>query len=377
MKSSGQLVCRRCRNTYSLDEPRWQCQCGSVLDIKFRPKFSLAAIRRRKPALWRYREAIPLRDDASIVSFGEGVTPLVKENFNGRTVFIKQDHLFPTGSFKDRGASVLVSKMKELGIRKAVEDSSGNAGTAIAAYCVRAGIDCRIFIPEGTSAGKIAQIRLYGAALDRVAGSREDTAAAALQAARGTYYASHVWNPFFFQGTKTFAFEVCEQLDWRAPDTVVLPAGNGTLVIGAAIGFTELLNAGITDKLPRLIAVQSANCAPLYRAFRQNPVQTPSIHGTETIAEGISVAAPVRGEQVIEVVRRSKGDFFTVTEEEIETALREMGRRGCFIEPTAAATIGGLKKYLPLSAPGEVIVSVITGHGLKATGKIMSLLEKR
>ncbi len=370
-----QLVCRHCRAAYALDEPRWQCACGSVLDIEFRPVFDLTRIRQRKPTLWRYREAIPVSDDASIVSFDEGFTPLVPEDFGGRRVLLKQDQLLPTGSFKDRGASVLVSKLKELGIKKVVEDSSGNAGTAIAAYCARAEIDCRIFVPEYTSAAKMSQIRLYGAGLSRIAGTREDTAAAALKAARHTCYASHVWNPFFFQGTKTFAFEVCEQLDWKSPDAVVLPAGNGTLVIGAHIGFNELRDAGIIDKIPAIIAVQAENCAPLHKVFQENLAQIPVIAKRETMAEGIAVAAPVRGGQVIEAVRRSNGDFIVVSDGEIEQALREMGGRGYFIEPTAAAAIAGLKKYLPESDPDGVIVSLITGHGLKTTHKIRQILD--
>ena len=370
-----QLVCRRCRAAYPLDEPRWQCDCGSVLDIEFRPVFDLARIRQRKPTLWRYREAIPIRNDASIVSFDEGFTPLVPEDFDGRRVFIKQDQLLPTGSFKDRGASVLVSHLRELGIREVVEDSSGNAGTAIAAYCARAEIGCRIFVPEDTSPAKMSQIQLYGAGLSRIAGTREDTAAAALKAAGHTYYASHVWNPFFFQGTKTFAFEVCEQLGWKSPGAVVLPAGNGTLVIGAHIGFNELLDAGIIDKVPAIIAVQAESCAPLHKAFRENRAQIPVIAKRETIAEGIAVAAPVRGGQVIEAVRRSNGDFIVVSDNEIEQALREMGGRGYFIEPTAAVAIAGLKKYLPESDPEGVIVSLVTGHGLKTTHKIRQILE--
>ncbi|MCH8864222.1 MAG: threonine synthase [Chloroflexi bacterium] len=370
-----QLVCRHCRAAYPLDEPRWQCDCGSVLDIEFRPVFDLARIRQRKPTLWRYREAIPIRNDASIVSFDEGFTPLVPEDFDGRRVFIKQDQLLPTGSFKDRGASVLVSHLRELGIREVVEDSSGNAGTAIAAYCARAEIGCRIFVPEDTSPAKMSQIQLYGAGLSRIAGTREDTAAAALKAARHTYYASHVWNPFFFQGTKTFAFEVCEQLGWKSPGAVVLPAGNGTLVIGAHIGFNELLDAGIIDKVPAIIAVQAESCAPLHKAFRENRAQIPVIAKRETIAEGIAVAAPVRGGQVIEAVRRSNGDFIVVSDNEIEQALREMGGRGYFIEPTAAVAIAGLKKYLPESDPEGVIVSLVTGHGLKTTHKIRQILE--
>lgn len=369
------LICRKCGKTYSSDEPIWKCVCGLVLDIEFEPVFDLDEIKKRKPTLWRYREAIPVQSDASIVSFDEGFTPLAEVDFGGKTVLIKQDQLFVTGSFKDRGASVLVSKIKELGIREIVEDSSGNAGSAISAYCARAGIDCHIFIPEDTAAGKVAQIQHYGAKLNRIPGTREDTAAAARQMAKNIYYASHSWNPFFFQGTKTFAFEVCEQLGWKSPDTVVLPVGNGTLLLGAAIGFSELLAAGITDKTPRIIAVQSENCAPLYRAFWENLAEVPVIEKKETLAEGIAVACPVRGNQIVAAVKQSGGDFLAVSDTEIKTSLKEIGQKGYFIEPTSAVVIAGIKEYLPASSTGEVIVSVFTGHGLKATEKMLAIVE--
>jgi threonine synthase len=256
------LICQRCGTAYSLEEPRWRCDCGGLLDIQFMPAFDLARIRQRPPTMWRYREAIPIREDRNIVSFHEGFTPLVEVGFNGKSILIKQDHLFPTGSFKDRGASVLVSKIKELGIGRVVEDSSGNAGCAIAAYCAKAKIECDIFVPESTAAAKLSQIQLSGARLHRIPGSREQTAEAALAAAQQHYYASHVWNPFFSHGTKTFAFEVCEQLGWQSPDSIVVPVGHGTLLLGLFIGFRELLGAGLVDRLPKIIGIQSANCAP-------------------------------------------------------------------------------------------------------------------
>ncbi|MFC1903437.1 threonine synthase [Chloroflexota bacterium] len=372
----NQLICRRCRTTYSLDAPRWKCDCGSILDIEFEPVFDLEKIKQRKPTMWRYREAIPIRDDASIVSFDEGFTSLVEVDFDGRPVLIKQDQLFPTGSFKDRGATVLVSKVKELKVKHVVEDSSGNAASAISAYCAKAGIACDIYVPGNTTAGKLAQIQLYGASLNKIPGSREDTAKAVLQAAEKSYYASHSWNPFFFQGTKTFAFEVCEQLGWKSPDAVVLPVGSGSLLMGVSIGFEELLNAGIIDKVPKLIAVQSENCAPLYQAFTEKLAEIPRASKQETLAEGISIANPVRGKQLLEAVRKSNGIFISVNEREIKGALLEMCQKGYYIEPTSAATIAGLRKYLPESGSGEVIVSVFTGHGLKATEKMLAILHE-
>lgn len=371
----NQFICTKCQTTYPLDEPRWKCDCGSTLDIEFEAIFDLAKIGQRKPTLWRYREAIPVQNDANIVSLEEGFSPLTEANFDGKLVLIKQDHLFPTGSYKDRGASVLISKVKELGIKEVVEDSSGNAGAAISAYCAKADIDCRIFIPEDTAVAKVTQIQLYGAKLNKIHGNREDTAKAVLKAAERVYYASHSWNPFFFQGTKTFAFEICEQLGWQSPDTVILPVGNGTLLLGAYIGFNELRQAGIIAKIPKIIAVQAENCAPLYQAFQENLTEIPKINKKETVAEGIAIAEPIRGKQIVAAVKQSKGNFIAVSEREIKESLKETCRKGYYIEPTAAATIAGIKKYLPKSNSTEVIISVFTGHGLKTTEKMLKLLS--
>ena len=369
------LICTECGREFFLKEVIWRCKCGGVLDVDFKAKFPVNKIKQRKPTLWRYREAIPVEDDKNIVSFDEGFTPLTKIEFNERYVLVKQDHLFPTGSFKDRGACVLISKTKELKIKKVVEDSSGNAGCAIAAYCAKANIDCNIFVPQATASEKLVQIKFYGAKLRKISGTREDTANAALKVAEKEYYASHSWNPFFLHGTKTFAFEVCEQLGWKPPDTIILPVGNGTLLLGAYIGFSELLNAGITDKIPKIIAVQAKNCAPLYNAFRENLKEIPKIEKENTLAEGIAIAEPVRGRQIIEAVKKTNGDFIVVDDSEIKESLKDMCRRGYYIEPTSASAVAGIKKYLRKSNYNEVIVSVFTGHGLKTTGKMLKILN--
>jgi threonine synthase len=368
-----QLICRTCQKTYPLSDARWKCDCGGLLDIEFKPVFDLEKIKTRAPGLWRYREALPIVQDANIVSFGEGFTPLIPVNFGGRSVLVKQDQLFPTGSYKDRGAAVMISKVKELGVREVVEDSSGNAGCAVAAYSAAAGISCHIYVPEDTALGKLAQIQLYGAQLNRIPGSRENTARVVMAAAEKIYYASHSWNPFFFQGTKTWAYEVVEQLGWRAPDTVILPAGNGTLVLGAAFGFTDLLQAGIIRKAPKIIAVQSAGCAPLAEAARAGLSEVPPIQKQETLAEGIAIAAPVRGMQIVAAVQENGGGFLTVSEAEIVASLKDICRQGFYIEPTSAATTAGVAQYLRTAPRDELIVSVFTGHGLKATEKMMKL----
>jgi threonine synthase len=324
---------------------------------------------KRPPSLWRYRQALPILEDKHIVSMREGFTPLEEMTFDGHSVFLKIDYLFPTGSYKDRGATVLISKAKELGVKKVAEDSSGNAAAAIAAYCVRARIGCEIYVPKATSPGKLAQIEAYGAVLSRVEGSREKTAEVAMEAATRTYYASHCWNPFFLHGTKTFAFEIWEQMDWKAPDVIILPVGHGTLFLGAYIGFKELKEAGRVRKIPKMVAVQSASCSPIYQAFKRGRMEAQPVEKRDTKAEGIAIANPVRGRQILEVVLETEGEVLAVTEKEIDAAMKEMGKRGHFIEPTSAATVAGLKKYLK-HIRKEVIVSTLTGMGLKAAGKM-------
>jgi threonine synthase len=369
------LICSSCSATYSLDDRRWRCDCGAYLDIQLKAQFPTEKIAARRPSLWRYREALALSDDDSLVSLGEGFTPMLEMDVSGTSVFIKQEHLSPTGSFKDRGASVLVSKLREMGIREVVEDSSGNAGSAIAAYCQKAGIGCTVFVPERARPEKIAHVESYGAAVVRVDGDRAAAAAAGLKAAESSYYAGHAWNPFFLQGTKTFAYEVWEQLGWRAPDSLILPVGNGTLLLGSYIGFRDLIGAGLIDHMPRLIGVQSANCDPVRTAFRNGDTEVSSIACGETVADGIAVPLPVRGRQILRAVRESAGDLLAVDEAEIAYSLEEMRERGHSIEPTAAAAIAGLRKYLEdaehhSEIPGtdEVIVSVLTGASRTPAG---------
>jgi threonine synthase len=362
MKSS--LHCQTCHNAYSSSEPIWKCQCGGLLTLDFHARFPLDKIQKRKPSLWRYREALPIEQDQHIVSFDEGFTPLVEEEFFGKKVLLKQDYLFPSGSFKDRGASVLVSKIKELGIKKVVEDSSGNAGAAIAAYCMKANIDCHIYVPEKASSGKLLQIERYGVQLHKIHGSREDTATAAVQQAEKTYYASHYWNPYFFHGTKTFIFEVVEQLDWRTPDILIIPVGNGTLLYGTFIGLKELQQENIIDKIPRIIGVQAENCAPLAYAWKNHGEICKYKDTKETIAEGIAIPNPVRAKDILNAVKETKGAIIIVKEEEIAKAFFYTLRKGYYIEPTSAVAIAGFEKY-PMKKDIEVVLP-LTGHGLKA-----------
>ncbi len=357
------LFCQSCHTKYPSSAPIWKCRCGGLLSLDFRARFPIDKIQKRKPSLWRYREALPIEQDHHIVTFDEGFTPLVEEQFFGKKVFLKQDHLFPSGSYKDRGASVLVSKIKELGIKKVVEDSSGNAGAAIATYCAKATIDCHIYVPEKTSPGKLLQIEQNGAHLHKIPGTREETAKAAGQHAETTYYASHYWNPYFFHGTKTFIFEVVEQLGWTTPDLLIVPVGNGTLLYGAFIGLKELQQERIIDSLPRIIGVQAENCAPLEYVWKNHGELAQYKTLKETIAEGIAVKNPRRANDILRAVKETNGDIITVKENEILDALYYTLRRGYYIEPTSAVTIAGFQKHH--IRRNDVVVLPLTGHGLK------------
>lgn len=363
------LVCSSCSQSFAIDTPVWCCACGGLLDIVFNSPFDKKQLVADAAGMWRYRAALPLTDDNNIVTFGEGGTPLLPHTIDGHPVLLKLDYLFPTGSFKDRGASMLISKAKELGVPHVVEDSSGNAGAAIAAYCARARIGCDIYVPASTSAAKLKQIESTGARLQQITGSREDTAHAALEAAKSCYYAGHAWNPFFFHGVKTCAFEIVEQMQWCAPEVVIAPVGNGTLVLGLLLGFSELLRAGIIDALPKLIAVQSANCSPLTDAFERSQTTPVPVEKSDSLAEGIAVAQPVRGAQILRAVRQSRGWFVKVTEKEIGESLAELHADGFYVEPTSATGVAGFKKWRKTEPQNSRAVIVLTGHGLKTMTK--------
>jgi threonine synthase len=363
------LVCRTCFATYPLGDVRWRCDCRGMLDLNFKASMNRFDLPGRPANLWRYREALPIEGNDSIVSFDEGFTPLTRIEIEERTLYLKQDHLFPTGSYKDRGATVLISHAKSLGIDRVVEDSSGNAGASIAAYCARAGMACDIYVPDTTSPAKLAQIELYGATLHRIPGSREATAEAVQQAAERNFYASHVWNPFFFQGTKTFAYEIWEQLGFQEPDAILIPTGNGTLLLGAYYGFVDLLEMQLIRKIPKLVAVQSVHCAPLQLAWDASFVQKEG----ETLAEGIAIARPARAEQILDAIRRSGGHIITVTDQETIVAYKKMAQIGFYIEPTSATAIAAASLYH--QEDWERVVIPLTGHGLKSTEKGLKILK--
>jgi threonine synthase len=364
--------------TYPIDQPRWCGDDGAYLNLTDAPGLKRGDIQRDRYNVWRYAGAIPV-DDTRPVTLGEGWTPLVSGQWAGAKTLFKLEFMMPTGSFKDRGMTVLVSYLKNRGLERVLEDSSGNAGASLSAYAAAAGLQCRILVPETASYPKIAQIAACGADVVTIRGSRQDVAEAAVRMSAEIFYASHNWVPFFVEGTKTLAYELWEQLGFTAPDNVVTPLGYGSNVLGCLRGFDELVRSGEIEKAPRVFAVQAENCAPYYAAYRAGGKSLVPTEVKPTIAEGIASSQPTRIREVLRGVRNSGGAIVAVSETEIVEALRSLARKGLYVEPTSAAAAAGLTQLL---ASGQIsaqdtTVLVLTGTGLKASERIGELLGVR
>ncbi|MGO9742031.1 MAG: pyridoxal-phosphate dependent enzyme [Roseiarcus sp.] len=354
--------------TYPFLPPRWASDEGRPLAIAPLTGLGRDDIARETRSLWRYAAALPF-PIADPVTLGEGVTPLLARAWRGAKALFKLEWFSATGSFKDRGASVMISALRELGVTRVLEDSSGNGGAAIAAYAAAAGMRAKILVPAYTPAAKTVQMRAYGAQIELVPGTRQDTADEARRQSANIFYASHNWQPLFLQGTKTLAYELWEDLGFRAPDHVVVPCGAGSNVLGCDIGFDELERRGEIARRPRLHAIQPEACAPIARAFAAGVNVCPEIAPEPTIAEGTAIAKPVRGAEVLAAIRRCGGTALAVSESAIEAACRELASCGLYAEPTSAVAAAGLSRLLSEGriAGGEVAVVVLTGGGLKAT----------
>ena len=361
--------------TYPLDVPRWRSDTGGPLAITPLPGIGRDGIETNRRSLWRYAGALPVAV-ANPVTLGEGLTPLVEIGWRGSRVRAKLEFVAPTGSFKDRGASAMISILRQQGVTRVLEDSSGNGGAAVAAYAAAAGLSAKILVPASTQPGKIVQMRAYGAETELIPGARQDTSDAAVRQASQIFYASHAWQPFFLQGTKTLAYELWEDLGFRAPDNVIIPVGGGSNVLGCDIGFGELLRRGEIARLPRLFAAQPEACAPLHATFAAGGDDLVAIAPRPTLAEGASIARPVRAHEVLAAIRRSGGATLAISEREIEAAHGDLARQGLYVEPTCALAAAGFSQLLASGAvrPEETTVLVLTGSGLKATQRIGEML---
>ena len=303
--------------------------------------------------LWRYRADLAIRGDP--VTLGEGATPIVPYD----KLLLKLEGISPTGSFKDRGAATAITAARAAGAQVVIEDSSGNAGTAIAAYAAAASLGARIFAPDDIVAVKARAIQVLGAELIKVSGPRSAVTEAAVAAARDAYDAGHARDDAFLEGTKTIAFELFEELGEQLHD-VITPVGHGTVLIGMAMGFADLVAAGRMERAPRLHGVQSEACAPLVRGA---PIGRPApVVRQASIADGIRIPEPTRAERSYAAVRYSGGRWIAVSEDAIERAWRQAAAAGLLMEPTSAAAIAGARV---LNLPAGAVV-IITGSGLKA-----------
>ncbi|WCS26805.1 threonine synthase [Methylobacterium sp. NMS14P] len=361
--------------TYPIETPRWRSETGGPLMITDLPGIGRAEIDTGQRSLWRYAAALPVAV-ADPVSLGEGCTPLVRRPWRGGHAHFKLEWFAPSGSFKDRGASVMLSVLRQQGIDAVLEDSSGNGGAAVATYAAAAGMRAKILVPASTSPAKTVQMRAAGAAVELIPGTRQDTADAAVRQAEEIFYASHNWQAHFLQGTKTLAYELWEDLGFTAPDAVIIPCGAGSNILGCDIGFSELLRRGAITRLPRLYAVQPAHCAPLHAGFEAGAADFVPVTPRPTLAEGASIAQPVRGREVLAALRRSGGGTVAVSEDAIEAALMELARSGLYVEPTCAMAAAALTDLHARGAirPDETTVVVLTGTGIKATPRIAELL---
>ena len=361
---------------YPFEVPRWCSDDRKPLLVTRQPGISRDDIERGNRSLWRYRASLPV-DIAAPISMGEGCTPLVQRSWGDHRPLFKLEWFNPTGSFKDRGTAVMLSFLRQIGVSGVLEDSSGNGGSSVAGFGAAGGVRVKVLAPAHTSEAKIAQVRAYGAEVQLVEGPREESEAEAIRQSGQTFYASHNWQPFFLEGTKSLAYEIWEDLGFQAPDNVITPVGAGSSLLGCAFGFQELLRAGQIAKLPRLFAAQPLNCSPIDASF-QAGVDTPvprEVH--KTIAEGTSIKAPLRLREIVAVVRESGGGTVALREGEIINALNRLARQGLFVEPTCASAAAALDRLGEAGAikPGETTVIIITGTGLKAATMVAELVQ--
>ena len=370
-------ICTQCGRPQESDLD-WKCgSCGGTFQISPAEPFKTQEIRAGDSTLWRYEKALSLPSFEEAVTLGEGQTPLT--NLINPNLYVKSEFVSPTGSFKDRGSTTMLTVLRktseDTGRKKIVDDSSGNAGASIAAYSTRAGLQCEIYAPEKASESKLRQIIAYGAKVKRVAGPRENLEAKAQAGAKGNIYASHVWNPYFIVGQRTLAYEISEQLAWNPPDYVFIPTSAGSLLLGIHSGFDHLVDSDVLSSVPKLVAVQSEEMSPLYHAFQgiaYTPPQT-----TEFLADALISVKPVRLGEMVKALKSVKGGCEQVSRAEIISSMQELARSGFYVEPSSAVAHAGWKKWAAKNLVGaqDKVVLVLTGSGLKAPQAVWSHLR--
>ncbi len=378
--AAASLSCSRCEAVYPITGIHTFAQCcNKPLQVNYDNPGDpdRGDLIFREKSMWRYFEMLPVMERKNIVTLGEGMTPLLPlqraaARYGFADVLLKDESLNPTGSFKARGLSAAISKAKEFGIKKCIVPTAGNAGGALAAYCARAGMDCTVVMPRHTPVLFKQECELYGARLILVDGLINDCAkkVAALNEHGAYYDVSTLKEPYRLEGKKTMGYEIAEQLDWKLPDVIVYPAGGGTGLIGIWKAFHELMAMGWVEEgpLPRMIAVQSSNCAPVVRAFRQGNSWKEGFVPQPSLANGLAVPYPFGMDMMLKVLSESHGLAWEVSEEDITAGVKELSRlEGMLVAPEGGAV---WKALLQLRRTGEIndadrIVLLNTGSGYK------------
>jgi threonine synthase len=370
------LQCFNCNTEYPLNRSDFSCdRCGGLLEVRFKISRRRIPWRSRPLSVWKYEELLPV-NTRFITTLGEGGTglhhcPRLGRMFGLKKLYVKNEGENPTGSFKDRGMTVALSKARELGKHRMVCASTGNTSASLSAYSARSGLECIVLIPRGKiAAGKMVQVMIHGAKIFQIDGDFDQAMKMVLQLTerRHGFYLMNSINPFRLEGQKTLAFEVNDQLNGKTPDVVVLPVGNGGNISALWKGFTEFQRLGAARSRPRMIGIQASGAAPIAEAVRKNWNRIEPVSHPQTVATAIRIGSPVNWTKVLRSVRESNGTVDTVTDKKILDSQKTLAsKEGIFVEPASAASIAGLKN---LRESGEIdrtdlVVCVTTGHGLK------------
>ena len=381
MTLAQEIICPRCDHRFPLSRLLNLCTCGSPLLVRYDLKkasanFSISSLQGRVSSLWRYRELLPLRDDANLVSLGEGFTPLLPaKSLAGelglKRLWIKDEAQNPTGSFKDRGLSLAISRAKELGVKKAAIPSAGNAGGSLAAYAARAGIEAHVFMPRDTPIANQIEVQQYGARLTLVDGLINDCGRIINErkTAEGWFDISTLKEPYRVEGKKTMGYEIAEQLNWTLPDVIIYPTGGGTGLIGMWKAFQEMAELGwIGSKRPRMVSVQASGCAPIVKAFGEGRETAEPWQNAKTVASGLRVPQAVADFLMLRALRESNGTALSVSDEEMIAEISRLGRaEGIFFCPEGAACAAALRRLMQNGwvKPTDEVVLFNTASGLK------------
>lgn len=379
MSFISRLLCTRCGRPSAHDRPQNLCECGGPRLAQYdlqaaRRAFPREALPAGDRSIWRYRSLLPVVDPSHVATLGEGWSPLLPARVLGRQLglgrlYVKDESGMPTGTFKARGASVATSKARELGVRTLVLASSGNAALAFATYGRRAGLDVRLAMVDDIRPTNRIGCQAVGATSLLVPGTRLDAGQAAARGAQEHGWYDAAKEPYRVEGKKTIGYEIAEQLAWRVPDVVVYPAGGGVGLVALSKAFAELAELGWTDgRLPRLVAVQTAGCAPIVRAFEAGSDRVERWEEPRGVANGLRNPTPTWGDQLLKLLRETGGTAVRVTDEQVVRAMRELAEtEQLAVCPEGAATVPALRQLVERGWLGgeETVVLVNTGSGVK------------